>query len=137
MSRSSKPRRKPGANKVEPIIDIVIGTAGRFDMLEKCLAAVYREAQAMSINLYLMDNGSPMQEKVMNQHLFAYSPNKDESGNVHWFTKRIPENMGFPYYANEGARLGRSPLIMFLSDDVELQPGALAQVVKDMDDPQV
>lgn len=122
---------------MEALIDVVIGTAGRFDMLDKCLNALYREAQTHPINLYLIDNGSPMQEKVVNQYLFAYSPGKDEKGNVNWNTRRLPENMGFPYSANEGARMGKAPLIMFLSDDVELQSGALDRIIRDMDDPHV
>ncbi len=122
---------------MEPIIDIVMGTAGRFDMLEKAIDAVYREAQQHPVHFILIDNGSPMQEKVLNQHMFAYSPNKDEKGNVTWTTKRLPENMGFPASTNEGAKLGHAPLIMFLSDDVVMAPGTLDKVIRDFDDPQV
>ena len=82
----NKPR-KPKA-KMEPMVDIVMATAGRFDMLEKAVDAMYREAQTHPVHFILIDNGSPMQEKVLNQHLFAYSPNKDETGNVTWTTKR-------------------------------------------------
>lgn len=134
MSRH-KPRKNRGT--MEPMIDIVMGTAGRFDMLEKAIDSVYREAQTNAVNLFLIDNGSPLQEKVLYQHLFVYSPNKDEKGNVHWETKRLPENMGFPFSVNQGALLGHAPLIMFLSDDVELQPGALDRVLRDMDDPEI
>ncbi len=131
MSNRHKPRKKA---RVEPIIDIVMGTAGRFDMLDKAINAMYQEAQTQPVNFILVDNGSPMQEKVLNQHMFAYSPGKDPAGNVVWTTKRLPENMGFPYSANEGASLGHAPLIMFLSDDVVLQPGALNQIIRDLDD---
>lgn len=116
-----------------PIIDIVMGTAGRFDMLEKAIDAVYREAQQHSINFILIDNGSPMQDKVTHQPLFTYQPQKDGQGNVHFMTKRLPENMGFPVSVNEGAAMGGAPLIMFLSDDVELLPGALDRVIRDFD----
>lgn len=116
-----------------PIIDIVMATAGRFDMLEKAIDAVYREAQAHSINFILIDNGSPMQEKVINQRLFTYQPQKDEQGNVHFITKRLPENMGFVIANNDGAAMGSAPLIMFLSDDVEMQTGTLDRVIRDFD----
>lgn len=119
-----------------PMIDIVITTAGRFDLLEKCLDAVYREARTTSLSVIIIDNGSPMQEKVIHQHLFAYTPTKDPEGNVAWQTKRLPANLGFIQAANEGARMGRAPLIMFLSDDVELQPGVIDAVLKDLDNPQ-
>ena len=134
MGKRSKPRKHA---KMEALIDVVMGTAGRFDMMEKAIDALYREAQDNPINFYLIDNGSPMQEKVLHQHLFVYSPNKDAKGNVNWNTRRLPENMGFPISANEGAKMGKAPLIMFLSDDVTLQPGALDKIIRDMDDPQV
>lgn len=134
MSNRHKPRKK---GKMEPIIDIVVGTAGRFDMLEKCLDSVYREAQTNPVHLILVDNGSPLQEKVLNQHMFTYSPNKDPNGNVQWESLRLPENMGFPLSVNQGAIRGHAPLIMFLSDDVELQSGALDRVIRDMDDPEI
>lgn len=129
-----KPRKKVS---MEPMLDIVMGTAGRFDMLEKSVDAMYREAQENPVHFILIDNGSAMQEKVINQHLFSYSANKDPKGNVTWTTKRLPENMGFPASTNEGAKLGHAPLIMFLSDDVVLAPGAMDKIIRDMDDPQV
>lgn len=134
MSSRNKPRKRKA---MEPIIDIVMGTAGRFDMLERAIDAVYREAQTNPVHFILIDNGSPIQEKVLNQHLFTYSPNKDPNGNVRWDSKRLPENMGFPISVNQGSMLGHAPLIMFLSDDVELQPGALDRVIRDMDNPEI
>jgi GT2 family glycosyltransferase len=119
------------------MLDIVIGTAGRFDMLEKCLDAVYREAQTNAVHVILMDDGSPMQEKVVNQHLFVYNPEKDPAGKMTWDTKRIPENMGYPFHANMGAKMGKAPLIMFLSDDVEMQPGVVDRVLRDFDDTEI
>lgn len=130
-----KPRKSKG--NMEPMIDIVMGTAGRFDMLEKAIEAMYHEARYNAVHFILIDNGSPMQEKVLNQHLFAYSPEKDPAGNVTWTTKRLPENMGFPSSTNEGAKLGHAPLIMFLSDDVVLAPGALDKIIRDFDQPDV
>lgn len=129
MTRN-KPRKK--AN-MDPLLDIVMVTAGRWDLLERSLDAMYREAQSHPVNFILIDNGSLMQEKVLNQHLFAYSPQKDAQGHVNWMTKRLPENLGFPAGANAGAKMGKAPLLMFLSDDVILQPGALDRVIRDMD----
>lgn len=122
---------------MQPMLDIVITTAGRFDLLEKCLNAVYREAHDHPVNVIIIDNGSLMQEKVLHQHLFAYTATKDSQGNVTWQTKRLPQNLGFIMGANEGARMGKAPIIMFLSDDVEMQPGVVDRVLKDFDDPQV
>jgi O-antigen biosynthesis protein len=116
-------------------IDIVVTTCGRFDCLEKCLNAVYLESLKSPINLIVLDNGSPSDERIVNQRLFEW---KKENNNIISFkTKRLPQNTGFPQGANEGARMGNAPLIMFLSDDVELQFGAVEKVLRRMDDPTI
>lgn len=119
----------------ESRMDVVVTTAGRFDMLEKCLVAVYREAQTVPINLYIIDIASPAEERIDNGHLFEYHAENDPNAGINEFkSKRLQTNVGFPAGANEGARMGRSPLIMFLSDDVELQEGVFEKVWKDFDD---
>lgn len=126
MSRKQKRVSKPS-----PAIDVVVTTAGRFDVLETCLNAVYREAQTTPISLTIIDNASPAEERIQNNNLFDYWVDKDPSGNVTFFTKRLQQNVGFPGSANEGAKVGKSSLIMFLSDDVELHEGTLKKVVDD------
>lgn len=113
-------------------VDVVITFAGRFDCLTKCLDAVYREAQLVPLSVLILDNGSPADERQNNSDLFIYHPEKDpQKGVIDFRVKRLPKNMGFPIGANEGSKMGRSPLIMFLSDDVELLPGTLEKVVED------
>lgn len=119
-------------------VDVVITTAGRFDCLAKCLDAVYQEAQLTPLNVCILDNASPADERQLNANLFTYHPEKDPGkGIVEWRVKRLPQNMGFPIGANEGSKLGRSPLIMFLSDDVELRPGTIEKVVNDFNEPSI
>lgn len=116
-------------------MDVVVTTAGRFDMLSKCLAAVYREAQTVPISLYVIDIASPSEERIENNHLFEYHAEYDPAAGINEFkSKRLQQNVGFPAGANEGARMGRSPIIMFLSDDVELEEGVLEKVLKNFDD---
>jgi GT2 family glycosyltransferase len=119
-------------------IDVVVTTAGRFDMLEVCLNALYREAQLVPINLYIVDIDTNAEERSKNNHLFVYNSEKDPSKNVLTFgSKRTTTNVGFPLGANTGAKIGNAPLIMFISDDVELHVGTLEKVVKDFDDQSV
>lgn len=116
-------------------IDIVITFTNRFDCLAKCLDAVYREAQLIPLNVYIVDNASSADERQKNNDLFIYHPEKDPIHNIkEWRVKRLPQIMGFPMVANEGAKMGRSPLIMFLSDDVELHAGTVEKVVNDFND---
>ena len=133
MSRKQKHQSKP-----KPILDIVITTGGRFDMLAKCLDALYREAEDNSIAIYLVDNASPAEERISNENLFFHDYDKDVDRNIREFrSKRITQEVGFPAANNEGARMGSAPLIMFLNDDVELQEGAIKEIVKTLDDPTI
>jgi len=113
------------------VIDIVVTFAGRFDMLEKCLDRLYEEAQTIPLSIYIMDIDSPSEERIQNDELFRYQEDKDVNKNVIDFkTKRFTTNVGYPMGANEGVRMGKAPLVMILNDDVELQSGAISEVVQ-------
>jgi len=131
MSRN-KPRSTSGSS---PLIDIVVVTAGRFDMLKICLAALDRDAKSVPMNVWLIDNGSDAEERIANEEIFrkeySWANAKDR------WTKRLTQNVGFPASNNEGARMGKAPLIMFLNDDAELIEGSLQRVIDDFKDPKV
>jgi GT2 family glycosyltransferase len=127
--------RKPRSKSKNPLIDVVIPTAGRFDMLTKCLEVIYREAQQVPLTISVVDIDSPAEERISNSQLFVYQAEKDPAHNVTQFqTKRFTQNVGFPTGANDGAKMGRAPLIMFLNDDVELEEGAIQKVMDSFKD---
>jgi len=131
MSRKNR-NKSPSRNS---LIDVVVTCAGRFDMLEKCLDVVYREAQQVPLTLSVIDIDSPSEERIANSHLFVYQPDKDPAHNVIQFqTKRFPTNIGYPAGANEGVRMGKSPLVMILNDDVELSEGSIQKVIDSFKD---
>lgn len=128
MSRKQRHNKVPAK---QAVIDVVITTAGRFDMLEKCLNSLYIEAQTTPLAIYIVDIDSPAADRSQNDHLFIYHPEKDLAHNVIQFqSKHFTQNVGFPTGANEGGRMGRSPLLMILNDDVELQEGAIHEIVR-------
>ena len=132
MSRNNK-RKHTSTQQSQ--VDVVITTGGRFDLLEKCLASLYREAQFISLSIFLIDNASNPEERIANSKLFEYHPEDDPALGIKEFrSKRLTQNIGFPDSNNEGARLGRAPLILFLNDDVELQEGAIVNAVKRFED---
>lgn len=134
----SKNRNRNTRSYKQAQIDICIPTAGRFDTLSKCLDAVYQEAQLLPINVYILDNGSDAKEKQENLHLFQYQADKDPLKNIVKFvTKRLPKNMGFPIAANECIKMGIAPIAMLLTDDVELQAGAIEKVLQTFLDPTI
>lgn len=121
---SRKQKKQP--TKSKPTIDIVVVTGGRFDMLEKCLESLKRENEITPLNIFLIDNASPAEERIANEHLFSPAEN--------FKTKRLTQEGGFAAISNEGARMGSAPFIMFLSDDVELQEGAVRTVLDTFND---
>lgn len=121
MSRH-KPR-KTGAS-LKPLMDVVITTAGRFDCLEKCLDALAACETSFPFAVHLIDNGSDSEERIRNTELFE----ADDDWKFPFDTKRLPQNVGFPRAANEGAGMGTAPLIMFLSDDVVVRVDTLQKV---------
>lgn len=121
----SRKQKNHNPNK-KPLIDIVITTGGRFDMLQKCLDALYQEAEQTPLAIYLIDNASPAEEYRANSELFF----KREGSQIYELkAKHFTQELGFPVANNEGARMGSAPLLMFLNDDVELQEGAIRKVI--------
>jgi GT2 family glycosyltransferase len=118
MSRKQKHTKSAPA-----VIDVVITTSGRFDMLTKCLNALKREAETTPLNIYVIDNASPAEERISNEALFQGIS-----------SKRLTQEVGFPQANNEGARMGSAPLILFLNDDAELHSGAIPEIVKTFND---
>src|SRR5512138_222353 len=98
-------------------IDVVIVSGGRFDMLQKCLDALYREAEQTPLSIYLIDHNTNAEEYRDNSELFA---KRDGRTVCDFQVKHLKQDIGFPASNNEGARMGSAPLLMFLNDDVEL-----------------
>lgn len=126
-----KPRNTEASLK--PLLDVVILTAGRFDLLEKCLDALIASVNPPPFKIILIDNGSDSEERIKNSELFE----PDEQMMVSFETKRFPQNVGFPQGCNEGAKMGSAPLIMFLNDDVIVKSDTLQKVFDNFSDPQV
>lgn len=115
----SKRNRKNA--RVSSSLDVVITTAGRFDCLRDCLAAL--DKQNVPHNIYIIDIASDPEERIANQGLF-------DGRN----TKRLKQNVGYASAANEGVRMGSAPLVLILNDDVTLFDGALEQMIQTMND---
>lgn len=121
-------KHQPKSTIKSPLVDVCILTAGKFDMLRKCLDSVELQSKDIPLQVYVLDNGSSRQSRLQNIDVF-------ERPNIKY--RRSEINMGFPSGSNELARMGNAPLILFLNDDVVLQPGALDVMVRRMDDPTI
>jgi GT2 family glycosyltransferase len=124
-------RKQGRVSKPKADLDVVIVTGGRFDMLTKCLASLYREAETSKIGVYIVDQNIPPDEYSQNRELFV---EREGSKFCSFGVRHIKQDVGFPAANNDGARMGTAPLIMFLNDDVELQDGAIGKVLQTMKD---
>lgn len=122
------PRKRHNKITDSPLVDICILTAGRFDMLRKCLDSAEIEANQNPSQIFLMDNGSSRASKLQNMDIFNHP-------DVRY--KRSEINTGYPAGYNELIRMGTSPLVLVLTDDVILQKGALDALIRRMDDPSI
>jgi GT2 family glycosyltransferase len=103
-------------------LDVVVTTAGRYDILEKCLESLGNQT-VKTFNICLIDGNDDIPERNKNQDLLK----------MHG-AKMLGQNVGFPRLANEGARMGAAPLILFLSDDVLLDENAIELMINRMKD---
>lgn len=118
----------------KPIFDVVITTAGRFDMLELCLKAIYRDA-THPLTITIVDDASKKEEKLHYSHLFTYQPEWDVHGNVVSHKSRRNEKQeGFISSCNAGAKGGKAPFLSIITDDVEIHEGYFDQIYKVMQD---
>ena len=120
----NKPRKSASNN--DAVLDIVVTTAGRFDCLRTCLDTLSK-IDTVLFNVFVIDNASPAEDLRTNLDIF-------ENKVLYFEVKHLAQNVGFPAAANEGARMGHAPLIMFLSDDVKLMDGAMDKIVSDFND---
>lgn len=103
------------------ILDIVILTAGRVDLLEKCIDAILPQMKP-EYRLHIYNNGAPSEEyervyKNLPEHSVVY---------------RQKLNLGFPGGANGAIKMGIAPLCLFVSDDIFLHDGAIETLIARM-----
>ncbi len=120
MSRRNRSKTNTRVS-LNSAVDVVVTSAGRFDMLRECLAAL--DKQTIPHNVIIVDIDSNLEERKANQDIF-------EGRKV----ERFNQNVGFPVGANAGARKGFAPLILFIGSDVTLFEGALETMVKRMEE---
>lgn len=105
------------------LVDVVIPVFGQPEILAECLKAIEPQTQELA-NVLLFDDCSPDQ-KAMEA---VYAGRK---------VYRSKQNVGFGATCNRVLDKGKAPLILFLNSDVLLQPNALDNLIKELDDPQV
>jgi N-acetylglucosaminyl-diphospho-decaprenol L-rhamnosyltransferase len=102
-----------------PAVSVVIVNYRQGDLLLACLESVFRTADALPVEVIVVDNASG-----------------DDTATV--VAGRFPRvrlvlndrNLGFARATNQGLALGTAPLCLWLNPDTVVQPGALQELVR-------
>jgi GT2 family glycosyltransferase len=134
--QAPKPPTAPRA-----LVDIVMPIFGEWALAEKALDALAASAVGLSegYRVIVVDNGTPAWEdaegkRITPQDQAIAVKDRLRPGDVFF---RIEENEGYPRAVNKAAARGVSPLLLILTADVYLMPGAISAMVRGLDDPQV
>lgn len=118
MSRTKTNKK----SRTKNLVDICVLTTNRFDMLRKCLKSI-DALTFKDYSVHVLYNGSDKKERILNNDLVE-----------RYNSKVLEQLVGFPLGANAAIKMGTSPLVLFVSDDIELFPDALDVLVRRMDD---
>lgn len=111
----------------DPILSIVIVSWNTRDLLAQCLASVFAQQDekgaGLGLEVSVVDNASEDGSPEMV---------RDQFPQVHLLQN--PDNPGFAAANNQGIRQCRAGYILLLNPDTIVKPGALATLVKFMDE---
>ena len=103
------------------MLDVVVVSYRRADLLERCLVAL-RDAPARDgMAVHVVENGGELPAAL-----------RERFADVR-FTL-APGNIGFGRAANIGIRAGSAPVVLVLNPDVEVRPGTLDGVLRVLDE---
>ena len=118
----AKRKRQP-ANNYD--IDIIIPVYGQPDYLLKCLNSIEETKGELNLNLILVDDCGPEQDKLSGIY-------QSLNGNSRVY--RNPQNLGFSRTINTGINLGNAPFVLILNTDIELQQNSLQAMLAEFAD---
>jgi GT2 family glycosyltransferase len=101
------------------------------EIFEKCVQGILSELPSVPSRLLVFQNGPvPDANKTEFTRILTDLPPLCK-------VTSSAQKFGFPKGANMAIRSGHAPLVLFVTDDVVLQPGSLETLVKRMDDPAI
>jgi GT2 family glycosyltransferase len=122
-----KPKNNNLSHLSENLVDVCLLTCSMVkpSIFSECLKGIKSEMETIPSRLIIFQNG-PIQEKY-------------DYDNLPPLTRQTsaPKRSGFPAGANRVIRSGHAPLVLFITDDIVLKPGALDALVRRMDDPTI
>ena len=107
--------------KPAPRVSVVVVSHNRVDLLRRCLAALERSEGRDRLQIIVVENGSTDGSADLDS----------EFPNLQWI--RLPKNFGLTKAWNLGWRAADADYVLFLHDDTEVEPGAIARLADALD----
>lgn len=104
------------------LVSVIVPVHNRVALTRRCLDAVL-DTSPRGCEVLVVDDGSTdSTQRVLAGYGNAITP------------VRLPSNRGYAAACNEGARLARGDLLVFLNNDTEAQPGWLEALIRHIDE---
>ncbi len=117
------PERPTTGPLPDPLVGIVIPCFNQAELTLDCLASLAETTDPALFEVILVDNGSTDATRELSV-----------MGGPRFTVVRNETNMGFGPACNQGAGMGRTPLVLFLNNDTRLLPGWLEPLLAAMDE---
>ena len=112
MNNQPESTAQPAPETIEQV-SVVMVSWNRADRLRASLAALHAEVENPAIKVIVVDNGSRDGSASLDSEFPAAQ------------FVRLPQNFGLTKALNIGIRAGDGPYVLFLHEDVEIQPAAI------------
>jgi hypothetical protein len=100
--------------QVNPQLSIIIPSYNTKELLEQCLASVYRQTKRVSFEVIVVDNGSRDGSPALVKQAFPQAK-----------LVKVKENLGFGKANNLGAAKAEGDWLLFLNSDTQIIFGAI------------
>jgi GT2 family glycosyltransferase len=112
-------RCKSGGNTDNYDVSIVIPVYNNFTYTKQCIFSIFKNHPLLNFEIIIVDNGSTDEtkeffEKFQDLKNFKLIANK--------------KNLGFAKASNQGARIAKSPYVLFLNNDTVVSKGAIDEL---------
>lgn len=113
------------------LVDVALLTCGLVDLpvFRDCIRAIKSEMETADCQFHVIMNGVPQEVKKQYEEIVATI----DGVRIRYSGERL----GFPAAANRAIRDGTAPLVLFITDDIILHPGALQALLRRMDVPEI
>ena len=123
VENSGRSSSEPGATTPLPGVTIIVPTRDRADLLARCIKSLREITDYPSFNVVIVDNGSVEADALALLRELGSQPR--------FKVLKRPGKFNFSALCNDGARLAKTPILVFLNNDIVIfDPAWLRALVR-------